>query len=221
MLILLTLLFVLITGFTISSFHSFFYQTTQKELFERVSMCADRFTLLLQDSDSQHPQIESEVQKLSKRGNVRLTLILTDGTVMSDSHEDSDDMENHYNRPEIQAALETGHGHNVRFSDTLDQQMMYSAIKLTDNDKTLGILRMAISTEALRNELADLIIKIILGGFLIVLGSALSAWWISRRISQPLEVLKNGAVRISNGHLDTQLPPFTTYELDEMSSIGR
>jgi len=218
MLILLTLLFVLITGFTISSFHSFFYQTTQKELFERVSMCADRFTLLLQDSDSQHPQIESEVQKLSKRGNVRLTLILTDGTVMSDSHEDSDDMENHYNRPEIQAALETGHGHNVRFSDTLDQQMMYSAIKLTDNDKTLGILRMAISTEALRNELADLIIKIILGGFLIVLGSALSAWWISRRISQPLEVLKNGAVRISNGHLDTQLPPFTTYELDEMSS---
>ncbi len=217
MFVLLALFFVVLTWFTISSYRTFFYNTTQNELFERASMCSERFTQLLENTPSSTGRIRSEVNQLAKKGNIRITIILPDGNVIADSHENPRSMENHISRPEIQAAIETGNGHNVRFSNTLDRRMMYSAIKLINNETHIGILRMAVSTEALSNELIDLISKIILGGLVIVIGSAISAWWISRRISRPLEVLKGGAVRISNGQLMGQLPAFTTRELDEMS----
>src|SRR5262245_61072673 len=46
----------------------------------------------------------------------RLTVIKRDGTVVCDSHHDPKTMENHLDRPEVQAALNAGLGQGVRFS---------------------------------------------------------------------------------------------------------
>ncbi len=218
MLILLTLFFIALIWFTTSSYRTFFYNSTQSELFERTAMVSDRFTQLLLPSDQTPDQtVQTVVDHLSKQGNLRVTVVLPDGTVLADSHENAADMENHINRPEIQAALNAGRGHNVRYSSTLDRQMMYTALSLNSNGALVGILRMAVSMEALRSQLTQLITRIIIGGLVIVLGSAISAWWISRHISRPLESLKQGAVDISNGELEKRIPAFMTRELDEMS----
>lgn len=225
MLLLLTLFFLALTWFTLSSYRAFFYQTTQAELYQRTAMFSDRFTQLIQSAGSGSPppsaptqdSIQTTVSRLAEKGKVRITVILPDGTVLADSHENPVEMENHIDRPEVQSALQTGSGHNVRYSATLERQMLYTALTLTENGSQVGILRMAVSTEALQQRLADLITKIILGGLIIVVGSAISAWWISRRISHPLETLKQGAVDISNGNLGNRIPAFMTRELDEMS----
>lgn len=225
MLLLLTLFFLALIWFTISSYRAFFYQTTQAELYQRTAMFSDRFTQLIQSAGSgapppsapTQPSIQTTVSRLAEKGKVRITVILPDGTVLADSHENPAQMENHIDRPEVRSALQTGSGHNVRYSATIERQMMYTAHTLTENGVQVGILRMAVSTEALRQRLADLITKIILGGLIIVIGSAISAWWISRRISRPLETLKQGAVDISDGNLENRIPAFMTRELDEMS----
>ncbi len=217
MVILLSLFFIVLTLFTLSSYRSFFYKTTQSELYERTSMFSGRFTQLLLDRQDSSQNIQSAVDQLAAQGNIRITVILPEGTVIADSHENAAAMENHGDRPEIQTALNEGRGHNLRYSDTLEKQMLYTAIELNSKGALVGVLRMAVSTEALQNQLTVLIREIIFGGLIIVIGSAISAWWISRRISKPLETLKQGAVDVSHGNLDKRIPAFMTRELDEMS----
>jgi two-component system, OmpR family, phosphate regulon sensor histidine kinase PhoR len=216
MLLLLTLFFVALTWFTLSSYRAFFYQTTQAELHQRAAMFSDRFTQLIQTAKPQQ-SVQSTVTQLAERGKVRITVILPDGSVLADSHENPAEMENHLARPEVQSALQNNSGHNVRYSNTIEQQLLYTALTLTENGTLVGVLRMAVSTEALQQWLTELIIKILFGGLIIVIGAAISAWWISRRISRPLETLKQGAADISKGNLNKQIPAFMVRELDAMS----
>lgn len=66
------------------------------------------------------------------RENTRVTLIADSGEVLYDSGKREEDLENHLDRPEIQEALKAGSGHDVRRSETLDQDMFYYAVKLDD-----------------------------------------------------------------------------------------
>lgn len=67
------------------------------------------------------------------RENTRVTLISEQGEVLYDSKQDEVTFQNHKDRPEIRQAMKTGKGHDVRESDTLDQEMVYYALRLSDN----------------------------------------------------------------------------------------
>ena len=72
---------------------------------------------------------------------LRITLIKQDGTVLYESAADASTMENHLDRPEVQSALENGHGSSRRTSDTLGTEDYYYAVKLPSGE----ILRVACS----------------------------------------------------------------------------
>ena len=56
--------------------------------------------------------------------NYRVTWIDTDGTVLFDTEADSDSMDNHSNREEIEEAFKVGVGESERYSDTLMLKMI-------------------------------------------------------------------------------------------------
>lgn len=61
---------------------------------------------------------------------LRITIIDTTGAVIFDNEvSDASTMENHFERPEVQEALITGNGFNVRYSNTLEIDYYYVAIK--------------------------------------------------------------------------------------------
>lgn len=66
------------------------------------------------------------------RKNTRVTLIEEDGTVFYDSKQDDVTLVNHKNRPEVKSALKNGTGSDVRRSDTLNKEMFYYAVRLSD-----------------------------------------------------------------------------------------
>ena len=67
------------------------------------------------------------------RENTRVTWITEDGEVLYDSGQDEEtEMENHADHPEVKEALENGRGSNVRRSDTLNEEMFYYAVRLSD-----------------------------------------------------------------------------------------
>ncbi len=74
--------------------------------------------------------------------NPRITLVSSTGQVLFDNQHS--DLENHINRPEIQAALENGAGESLRESDTINQNMYYYALRLDDGN----ILRVAMVTSS-------------------------------------------------------------------------
>ena len=63
---------------------------------------------------------------------VRVTWVDEDGTVLYDSWNNAQDMENHMERPEIQAAFWIGSGNSIRTSDTMQMNTYYYAIKIDD-----------------------------------------------------------------------------------------
>ena len=65
-------------------------------------------------------------------GNDRVTWVDGDGTVLYDNTEPAGDLDNHAQREEIREALQLGKGWAVRYSDTLAQQTIYYALRLTD-----------------------------------------------------------------------------------------
>ncbi len=62
----------------------------------------------------------------------RVTLIAADGTVLFDNRADIDTMDNHAGREEIEQALKSGSGKAIRRSDTLGEQTVYLAQRLSD-----------------------------------------------------------------------------------------
>ncbi len=70
--------------------------------------------------------------RLGERAASRITLIGADGTVLYDSNADSQEMENHLDRPEILQAREEGTGISRRLSETMRTVTYYAAVRLSD-----------------------------------------------------------------------------------------
>lgn len=53
-------------------------------------------------------------------------------------------MDNHLDRPEVQQALASGQGNTIRFSQTIDYEMMYSALPVKNGGQVVGVVRVAL-----------------------------------------------------------------------------
>lgn len=88
--------------------------------------------------------------------SLRLTLLSPEGHVLTDSTKDSGqlaEMDNHADRPELRAAADVGEGVSTRFSATMDNDMVYAAVKLRDG----GFLRLAMPFAGLKNRISGLL----------------------------------------------------------------
>ena len=73
-------------------------------------------------------------------GDTRITIVSSDGTVLADSRQiDVGALENHLNRPEIQAALNDSPFAYVRHSDNLGVDFIYYALKVNSGESYIFI----------------------------------------------------------------------------------
>ena len=143
----------------------------------------------------------------------RITVILPDGKVVGDSRETPRFMENHANRPEVAGALAGSVARSVRFSGTLHQKMMYVAVPLLEDGRIAAVLRTAVSVASLDQTLHSVQLQIAFGGMIIAVLAAFVSLLVSRRIIQPIEKIKQGAVRYFEGDLSHRLPVPDTEEM--------
>ena len=72
-------------------------------------------------------------------GDLRVTWVAEDGTVLYDNEAEAASLPNHADRPEIRQALAQGTGETVRRSDTFNMNTFYYALRLSDGT----VLRLA------------------------------------------------------------------------------
>ena len=115
------------------------------------------------------------------RDTLRLTLIQPDGTVLYDSS-GAAGLENHLDRPEVQAALAAGTGAATRESETVGYETHYYALRLADGN----VLRLADDADELWLSYTRTL-PLVLVGALAVLGiGALLAWGLTRALMRPV-----------------------------------
>ncbi|MBA3007321.1 MAG: HAMP domain-containing protein [Proteobacteria bacterium] len=149
--------------------------------------------------------LEDFCRQAGKASATRLTVIALDGKVLADSDEDPLRMENHNDRPEIIGAFAGKIVPSLRFSQTLQQNLMYVAIPLHNEGKRIGVLRTAIPVTAIDLALSAIYQKIVWGCLVVAVIAALVAWFIARRISKPLEQMRSGAERFARGDFAVRL----------------
>lgn len=157
--------------------------------------------------------LDSLLRVLSRNGKVRITLILRDGKVLSDSHKDANLMDNHADRPEVKQAFAGKIGYAMRHSYTLNTELVYLALPLKSDHRVQAVVRVAFPYANYRSALKNLQWHFFLGGLIVVLLTALLSYLISRRISRPLETIRQGAQRFAQGNFTPYLREQGTEEI--------
>lgn len=116
------------------------YRQTTKIVEDELAQEADYMKTAIELSGGIYLEKMDEVQE-----NTRVTLVSKDGDVLYDSRQDDVTFENHKDRPEIKQAINSGKGKDIRRSDSLNQEMIYYAVRLSDHT----ILRVAKSVNSI------------------------------------------------------------------------
>lgn len=115
----------------------------------------------------------------------RITWIEEDGDVIYDTLLGTDIDENHADREEVQEALETGSGESIRYSSTILERTIYSAVLLSDG----SVLRISVEQATVGAMLLGMIQPILVVAVIALILSGIFAYLISRRIVKPLNSL--------------------------------
>jgi two-component system, OmpR family, phosphate regulon sensor histidine kinase PhoR len=168
----------------------------QETLQTRVHLVAESVRDLPQ---AQLPALQERMSSLGQKINTRITLIDRKGRVLADSENDPAGMDNHLQRPEIQAARETGLGTATRPSDTSKKAMQYAALHVEDERAAVAYVRVALPVPLIQQELAWFAQAIWTVAGVTALAAMALAFWITRRIMRPVEELTQSAERVATG----------------------
>ncbi len=202
-LLLIILVLVVVGWYASGELRSFHYRQTADDLRARAQLVEPQLQSHFSSSDQD--RLSKLVHHLGEQSGTRITLILKDGKVLADSHENARQMDNHSQRPEIVQALAVQQGMSIRFSNTLGQSLMYVAVPVYDEGQLVGSIRTALPVSDIDATLTRIYWKLILAGLVLAVLLAPLCWWLSRRLSRPLELMTDGAQRFSDGDLDIPL----------------
>lgn len=151
------------------------------------------------------PRLQIIVRELSQRALARVTLVDATGQVLADSAVPDRDLaaiENHRTRPEIEQAVATGSGTDMRASHTTGERTLYHAVRLSEPGQasTPMYLRLGLPMTRLDEELATLKRNLLLAfvsAFLIAVGLSI---WLARSLTKPLLDMTTAARQLAAGN---------------------
>ena len=165
--------------------------------------------LVLMDAQSADTDPQGLAAQFSQAApGKRLTIIDTDGTVLADTGANPEELEDHNDRPEVEAASATGWGEAVRHSDTMGTSMLYVAKRFADG--MIGRASMPLSS-------IDSLVAGGLWGFVIAsLAAVLLALLLSRRTANRVVAPLSAVSQTLQGVLDgTGRPGLDAYQSDD------
>ena len=209
-----------VSWFASSSLQSFFIKHITADLTSRAYLLEKQFEIFFNKPDIS-PDIKNDInnfcKETDKRSSTRITLIAPSGKVLGDSIEEPENMVNHHDRPEIIMALKNNVGTSIRYSETLRQNMIYVAIALKKENKTVAVIRTSIPLTSIDSKLKSIQLKIAGMGLLIALIAAGVSLIVSRRITKPIEEMRQGAENFAKGNLEHKM---VSPDLEEMGSLA-
>ena len=138
----------------------------------------------------------------------RLTIIDTNGTVLSDTESNPDDLDNHSSRPEVEQAQATGWGETTRYSDTLGTTMFYVAKQFADG----MVGRAAMPLSSIDSLVWNGVWAFLIASLVAILLALVLARRSAARVLEPLGVVSNTLQGVLDG---THTPTLDAYRADD------
>lgn len=149
-------------------------------------------------------QLQETARDLGTRASAQVTLLAADGTVLADSAVQGAELaviEKHAARPEIDQALSTGQGQDIRSSHTTGDRTMYRAVLIqTAPENSPLVLRVGIPMVVLDRELSEIRQHLFWALGLAFLVALPLSMWLAHNITKPLSDIASAARQLSSGN---------------------
>jgi two-component system phosphate regulon sensor histidine kinase PhoR len=169
--VLIFLAFLFVELSVTSSIREHYLAGLKQNLVVEASLIADNISF-----DSRRG-IDDLCKKLKEKTDARITVIALDGRVLGDSDSVSSAMESHAHRPEIQQAALDGAGMFIRASDTLKQDFLYVAYRVTSGKTPLGYVRLSVPLHDVDHAVNAARLNILLIVGFVLAGTGLFSLW--------------------------------------------
>lgn len=154
----------------------------------------------------------------ARRLGGRVIVVDTGGRVLVDSDGAAPRGTPYASRPEIAEALGGATSQGTRHSDSLNADLLYTAVPIVDAGRAAGAVRLTQSVKAVHDEVRrDVVALLALGAAVLALGLGL-AWTIAGSLSRPLRGLARTARQIAAGDLRTRATPTGSAEQIEVAN---
>lgn len=190
----------------------------ESDLLVQAGISAETVRPLLLEDPEPNDAINGAAHRMSELVQARVTIVGADGTVLGDSEVAPAGMDNHLERPEIQQATQSGQGTTVRFSNTLNDELVYAAVRIMENDQIIGYARVAISLNKIDANINELRGTILTVTIVTAALSLLMAVVIAERTARQVRRLTEVARRMASGDLDARLYQTSRDEVGQLTN---
>lgn len=177
----------------------------------------DTLAIVLKDNQN-IDNIRNIVKSLHTELHLRITIIDEKGVVIAESDKDLANINNHANRVEIIQAKNVGVGKDSRVSETLNENLLYIAKKVTISDN-IYYIRMADYTNKIADNFTTLIFKIFsFISFFLIIGF-FATYFISIRIKKETDSILYFLTQLSEKKQSFSLSSTYTYEFYKIAKL--
>ena len=177
----------------------------------------DILSVILEDTKDIN-SIKDIIKDLSKKLNLRISIINENGEVVAESHKNIEDIKNHSNRVEIIEARNIGLGKDTRVSETLNKDLIYIAKKVSFNEKVY-YLRMADYTNKITDNFKKLTFEIFIYISFFLIIAFISTYFISIKIQRETDSILYFLKEITNKKKPIFLQSNYTFEFYKIAKL--
>lgn len=208
------IIFVLI--FLSISFTTYFWSKNiyMDQIEKNLSQNIDSISLVLHNITD----IQKVVKEFKKRTNLRITIINEDGAVIVESDRDKSKMENHKNRYEIIHAKYDGVGKIIRYSKTLDKELLYVAKKVKLQNG-IYYIRLADYTDKIQKNFIKLSLHVIAIITIFLILAFVVTYFVSIKIKNETDSILKYLIDLSDKKINYEISSTYTQEFDKIAKL--
>ena len=167
--------------------------------------------------ENRHLEIGETIKKLRPQVKTRITVLDSQGQVLTDSDRDLKNRVSYSTYPEIALALNGKTGIALRIDDLEEEEMLHVAFPVKKEGEVIGVIRMSLPLSEI-NTLFQQVKKVILYSLLFIVIVILSGTiFLSQSLSTPVRQLINVSRRIASGDFSVRIFFKNKGELKELA----
>ncbi|QUL56795.1 HAMP domain-containing protein [Paenibacillus tritici] len=190
----------------------------EENMSREIKLLSGTFSFLNTNSPDALNYYTEQAEKISSLTGSRITFITKQGRVIGDSEKNPLDMDNHSTREEELLAAKEGIGRAIRYSDTLDREMLYVAGAVVSDQGFDGYIRLSMGLDTVSEGLNRAWMIMAGGLVLLFIAATLVSYKVASSMTSPLEQITRVARRITDLDYDARVPMKRKDEIGQLAT---
>ncbi|CQR54767.1 two-component system histidine kinase PnpS [Paenibacillus riograndensis] len=190
----------------------------EENMSREINLLSGTFQFTDTDSPGAVSYYTEQAEHIAKLTNSRITFITKDGKVIGDSEKNPLEMDNHSTREEEVLAAKEGIGRAIRYSDTLNREMLYVAGAVVSDQGFDGYIRLSMALDAVTEGLNRAWMVMAGGLVLLFIAATFVSYKVASGMTSPLEQITRVARRITDLDYDARVPMNRRDEIGQLAT---